>query len=254
MRLLVLLAPALTFLVLRRLLRKRTAKHSCGGGGGRGGWTTATAAATGRTLSLGSARLGMRHWREYLMLRARISLCAMLNGSSLLLLGRRHRSAAAAIAADPSRGVPSPKRGTAGRTPIVVRQQTTGTVYSARYSGRNRLMDGDRTSAAVSGRRLVPVAGLPFAFALAAVQVPVSLLFTASHVFLVLHSAESHLVAMSLLFYFAVSVVRRGGATTVGVLVVHAHLEGLSQRQIEVMAVEVLKSACIDCRPILKMI
>ena len=163
------------------------------------------------------------------MLRASSPLRAV---PSLRLLGGRQRpatSAVAAVAADASRRVCPSERRAAGRAAIVIREQPAGAMYGARYPGRNGLMDRDGARAAVSGCSLVPVARLSLAVAVggSAVQVSVSILVTPGQVFLMLHGAEAHLVAVSLLFDLAVSVVRRGAATTVGVLAVHAHLEGI---------------------------
>lgn len=230
-RRLLLLACTLTILMLRRLLRERTAKYCCCSGGGRRRRAAAASGTpTSRAWSLrATTRLCMRHRRKDLMLRAGIPLRAV---SSLRLLSGRQRpgtTAAAAVAADASGRVPPSERRAVGRAAIVVREQPAGAVYGARYPGRNGLMDRDGARAAVPGRRLVPVGGLPLALAVGggAVQVSVPVLVTPGQVFLVLHGAEAHLVAVSLLFDLAVSVVRRGAATTVGVLAVHAHLEGV---------------------------
>jgi hypothetical protein len=229
--LLLLLASSLAILMLRRLLRERAAKDCCCSGGGRRRRTaTAPGTPTSRAWSLRATRLCMRHRRKDLMLRASIPLRAV---SSLRLLSGRQSpgtTAAAAVAADTSGRVSPAERRAVGRTAIVIREQPAGAVYGARYPGRNGLMDRDGARAAVSGRRLVTVAGFPLAVAVgsgSAVQVSVPVLVAPGQVFLVLHGAEAHLVAVSLLFDLAVSVVRRGAATTVGVLAVHAHLEGV---------------------------
>jgi hypothetical protein len=161
----------------RSILRlQRAAKHSRGGA--RDG------------LRRGRRRSCVGHRRKDLMLRVRCIMCTVLNLTVLFVLGAGEVG---------QRATGGRTKGNWGSISVVIRKEAAWAMYRAGNARSYRLVDGDRTCAAVVRSSLVPVArvSLSFAFAL---TVSFSFLVPSSHLFVLLDCPVS-------LVHFAISIV-----------------------------------------------